>query len=197
MYWASSSKLDTVEQTFTFVAYCLASALCLGLISYKTCPLSLFWCLCIDGAWSQKLHVFMTLTLGLHWLAFYTVDVVMMEKTFQMPLPGIDLLVGFEVLMAVSTKMAVFWVVVLCNLVEVYQRIRGPCCLLHHQGNLMMEAASTSEMLVSFYHTTWCYNPEDSHLLSNLFPPVHKVNPHSPPPPPPSFLVIIFAYCLP
>jgi hypothetical protein len=30
--------------------------------------------------------------------------------------------------------MAVFWVVALCTLVEVYQRFRGPCCL-HHQGN--------------------------------------------------------------
>jgi hypothetical protein len=28
----------------------------------------------------------------------------------------------------------------------------------------MMEAASTSETLVNFYQTTWCYNPEDSHL---------------------------------
>jgi hypothetical protein len=28
--------------------------------------------------------------------------------------------------------MAVFWVVALCSLVEVYQRFRGPCCL-HHQ----------------------------------------------------------------
>jgi hypothetical protein len=41
--------------------------------------------------------------------------------------------VGFEVLMVVSTKMAVFWVVAPCSLVEVYQRFRGPCCL-HHQG---------------------------------------------------------------
>jgi hypothetical protein len=31
--------------------------------------------------------------------------------------------------MAVSTKMAVFWVVVPCSPVEVYQRFRGPCCL--------------------------------------------------------------------
>jgi hypothetical protein len=31
-------------------------------------------------------------------------------------------------------KMAVFWVVVPCSLVEVYQRLRGPCCL-HHQGD--------------------------------------------------------------
>jgi hypothetical protein len=29
---------------------------------------------------------------------------------------------------------------------------------------LMMEAASTSEMSVNFYQTTWRYNPEDSHL---------------------------------
>jgi hypothetical protein len=28
----------------------------------------------------------------------------------------------------------------------------------------MMEAASTSEMLVNFYQTTRRYNPEDSHL---------------------------------
>jgi hypothetical protein len=42
--------------------------------------------------------------------------------------------VGFEVLTAVRTKMAVFWVVAPCSLVEVYQRFRGPCCL-HHQGD--------------------------------------------------------------
>jgi hypothetical protein len=39
--------------------------------------------------------------------------------------------VGFEVLRLVSTKLAVFWVVAPCSLVEVYQRIRGPCCLHH------------------------------------------------------------------
>jgi hypothetical protein len=32
-----------------------------------------------------------------------------------------------------SPKMAVFWVVAPCSLVEVYQRFGGPCCL-HHQG---------------------------------------------------------------
>jgi hypothetical protein len=41
--------------------------------------------------------------------------------------------VGFEVLTAVSTKMAVLWVVALCSLIEVYQRFKSPCCL-HHQG---------------------------------------------------------------
>jgi hypothetical protein len=43
-------------------------------------------------------------------------------------------IVGFEVLTAVSTKMAVFWVVEPCSLVEVYERFRGPWCL-HHQGD--------------------------------------------------------------
>jgi hypothetical protein len=74
--------------------------------------------------------------------------------------------VGFEVFTAVSMKIAVFWVVAPCSLVEVYQRFRGPRCL-HHQGDeiaLMMEAARTSETLVNFYQTTRCYNPEDSNL---------------------------------
>jgi hypothetical protein len=31
-------------------------------------------------------------------------------------------------------EMAVFWVVIPCSLVEVYQRFRGPHCL-HHQGD--------------------------------------------------------------
>jgi hypothetical protein len=34
---------------------------------------------------------------------------------------------GFKVFMVVSMKMAVFWVVVPCRLVEVCQRFRGPC----------------------------------------------------------------------
>jgi hypothetical protein len=36
--------------------------------------------------------------------------------------------------MAMSMKMAVFWVVALCSLVEVYQCFRGVCCL-HYQGD--------------------------------------------------------------
>jgi hypothetical protein len=64
--------------------------------------------------------------------------------------------VGFEVLTAVSMKIAVFWVVAPCSLVEVYQRFRAIA--------LMMEAARTSETLVNFYQTTRCYNPEDSNL---------------------------------
>jgi hypothetical protein len=40
--------------------------------------------------------------------------------------------VRFQVLMAANMKMAVFWTVALCSLVEVYRRFRGSCCL-HHQ----------------------------------------------------------------
>jgi hypothetical protein len=42
--------------------------------------------------------------------------------------------VGFEVLTAVSTKMAVFWVVAPRSVVEVYRHFRVPC-FLRHQGD--------------------------------------------------------------
>jgi hypothetical protein len=42
--------------------------------------------------------------------------------------------VGFEVLMALSTKIAVFWVLTCCKLIQVYQFFRGPYCF-HHQGD--------------------------------------------------------------
>jgi hypothetical protein len=47
-------------------------------------------------------------------------------------------------------KMAVFWVVVPCSLVEVCRRFRGNCWLMIA---LMMEAASSSETSVNFYQT--------------------------------------------
>jgi hypothetical protein len=49
-----------------------------------------------------------------------------------------------------------------CSLVEVYWCFRWSYSL-HHQGN-MLEAVSTSEMLVNFYKATWCNIPEDSRL---------------------------------
>jgi hypothetical protein len=36
------------------------------------------------------------------------------------------LLAGFEILTAVIMKIAVFWVVAPCSVVEVYRRFRGP-----------------------------------------------------------------------
>jgi hypothetical protein len=56
--------------------------------------------------------------------------------------------------------MTVFWDVAPWSLVEVFRRFRGACCL-HHQGDLMMETASTSETSVNFYQATrwspwWC-----------------------------------------
>jgi hypothetical protein len=61
-------------------------------------------------------------------------------------------------------KMADFWFVAPCSLLEVYQNFRGVCCL-HHQGDLqVMEAARTSETSVYFHQTTRRNNPEDSHL---------------------------------
>jgi hypothetical protein len=62
--------------------------------------------------------------------------------------------VGFEVLTAIGTKMAVFWVVAPCSLVDIYQRFRGPCCL-HHQGD---------------------DNPEDSHLSMEYVPTVKLIS---------------------
>jgi hypothetical protein len=77
-------------------------------------------------------------------------------------------------------KMAVFWVVATCSLVEVYRRFRGTCSF-HHQAMifarglliaLMTGAKSTSETSVNVYQTTRRNNPEDSHLhtrrLKNL-----------------------------
>jgi hypothetical protein len=60
----------------------------------------------------------------------------------------------------ITMKMAVFWVVAPCSLVEVYQHFRGTCCF-QHQGD---EVASTCEMLVNFHQNTWHYNSEDSHF---------------------------------
>jgi hypothetical protein len=62
-------------------------------------------------------------------------------------------------------KMAVFWVVAPCSLVEVYRRFRRLQTFYHQKIiALMMEAASTSETPVNFYQTTRHNNPEEIHL---------------------------------
>jgi hypothetical protein len=70
----------------------------------------------------------------------------------------------FQVLTAVSMKMAVFCVVVPCSLVEVHRRFRGSCCP-RHQGGVSDDGGSNpSETSVNFYQTTRRNNAEDSHL---------------------------------
>jgi hypothetical protein len=59
------------------------------------------------------------------------------ESDFFTAYTVLNTIVGFEVLTAVSTKIAVFWVVATCSLVEVYQRFRGTCCL--HHGPMIMD----------------------------------------------------------
>jgi hypothetical protein len=62
-------------------------------------------------------------------------------------------------------KMAIFWVVVPGSLVEVYQRFRGTFCL----SALMVEATSTSEMLVNFYQTTRRATTQKTAIFKPLF----------------------------
>jgi hypothetical protein len=81
-----------------------------------------------------------------------------------------DCLLRSEVLTATSMKMAVFWDVAPCSLVDTDRRFRGAYCL-HHQGliTLMMDAVSSSETLVNIYQTTRSNFSEDSHLYKCLF----------------------------
>jgi L-ascorbate metabolism protein UlaG (beta-lactamase superfamily) len=64
--------------------------------------------------------------------------------------------VELEILTKASVKMAVFWVIASCSLIEVSAR-----CLVI---DLMMEAGNTPETPVNFGQTTKRNNPEDSHL---------------------------------
>jgi hypothetical protein len=65
-------------------------------------------------------------------------------------------------------KMAVFWVVEPCSLVEIYvSEDLSASIIIIIIITLMMVAARSSETLVNFYRTTRRYNPEDSHLRTN------------------------------
>jgi uncharacterized protein YjiK len=61
--------------------------------------------------------------------------------------------------MAMSAKMAVFWVAKKRTPVQVYQRSE----VLDSSILLMMDASRTSETSVNFYQTTRRYNPENSY----------------------------------
>jgi hypothetical protein len=69
------------------------------------------------------------------------------------------ILVRFQVLMEMSMKMAVLWDVV-------------PCSPVYMCDDMMMEAVSSSEMLVNTYQTTQCNIPEDSHIHKMILLPV-------------------------
>jgi hypothetical protein len=68
-------------------------------------------------------------------------------------------------------KVAILWVVALCSLVwkKLTDISEVPVAfVIRAMSALIMEAASTSEMLVNFYHTTLHSNPEDSHPHSGV-----------------------------
>jgi hypothetical protein len=74
-------------------------------------------------------------------------------------------------------KIAVFWVVAPCSLVEVYQRFRGPCCL-HHQGELialMMEAARTQKTAIFILTAVRTSNPTTLWYYLLLYAEVFQV----------------------
>jgi hypothetical protein len=73
--------------------------------------------------------------------------------------------VGFYVLSAVSTKMAVLSVVVPCGLVEVYQCFRGACLL----PPITDDGRWLHETFVNFFQTTRRYNSEDRHLFALFY----------------------------
>jgi len=55
----------------------------------------------------------------------------------------------------------VFWVVTPCSVVVGYQRFRGSCCLHLLYFTLKMEAARSSETMVSYHNTTRRHSPEE------------------------------------
>jgi hypothetical protein len=65
----------------------------------------------------------------------------------------------FEVFNMVKIQVKVFWVVILYSDAVGYQCFGGPCCL-QLQGEVTMETARLSEMLVSYSSTIWHHDPE-------------------------------------
>jgi hypothetical protein len=94
-------------------------------------------------------------------------------------------LVAFEVLSAASMKMAVFWVVVPCSLIEVYRRFRGTCCL-HHQRwrqklplkrrktSTRLHGAITQKTAIFVIHLLWIFKKrtsfQEKEFRSDLYP---------------------------
>jgi hypothetical protein len=53
-------------------------------------------------------------------------------------------------------KVAVFWVLAPCSLVEVHRRFKGACCL-HHQGDRRDHRAATQKTVVFTLHIIVMY----------------------------------------
>jgi hypothetical protein len=64
-------------------------------------------------------------------------------------------------------KPTIFYIAALLLTMELYMSACDQDLVIeniHHQGDLVMEAVRTSEILVNLYQSTRPYNPEDRHL---------------------------------
>jgi hypothetical protein len=96
----------------------------------------------------------------------------MLEMLVVTRLKTVIIPVRFQVLTAASMKMAVFWDVAPCSLVDIGRRFTGAYCP-HHQGDetliaVMMGTVSTFETSADIYQTTRRNIPEDNHLVITL-----------------------------
>jgi hypothetical protein len=70
-----------------------------------------------------------------------------------------------------TVKIAVFWVVAPCSLVEVYQRFRGPCCLHHPPSSshpTTLHGATTQKTAIFILTAVRTSNPRNYSLLYNF-----------------------------
>jgi hypothetical protein len=67
--------------------------------------------------------------------------------------------VRFEIPMAVTVKIAVFWDLAPHISIDKYEDFGATSCL-HLQGNLQMVAASSSKIPVCIYQIILCHTPE-------------------------------------
>jgi hypothetical protein len=73
---------------------------------------------------------------------------------------------GFEVLTVASMKMAVFWIVAPCNLVEVYRRFRGTC----HDDGGSKYLKNVCKLLPDYTALQSIRQPSSGLVLSSFFP---------------------------